>query len=287
LNNTLIDYTLHLADNALIIGQRNSEWCGHGPVLEQDIALTNISLDLIGQARSLYQYAAELINDSRRLSTGNTPSIPTSREGRGEASSLNGMNTAGRCEATEDTLAYLRDSREYKNCLLTELPNGDWAQTMLRQFFFSTWQFLLYQRLQHSSNTRLAAIAEKSLKEVTYHVRWSSEWIIRLGDGTEESHARMRHAIDELWMYTGELFIPAEYELNAFKQGAGVDVTSLKDEWHQRVNEIFAEAMLPVPAANGQGFSHTGGKQGLHTEYIGFVLAEMQYMQRTYPGCEW
>ena len=270
MNNTLIDYTLNMADNALIIGQRNSEWCGHGPVLEQDIALTNISLDLIGQARSLYQYAAELINDVKQLSTGNTPSTGG---GRGEAL------------ATEDTLAYLRGIREYKNCLLTELPNGDWAQTILRQFFFSTWQFLLYQRLQHSSNATLAAIAEKSLKEVTYHVRWSSEWVIRLGDGTEESHSRMLHAVDELWMYTGELFIPAEYEVNTFKQGAGVDVTALKDEWYQRVNEIFAEATLPVP--DGQGFNHTGGKQGLHTEHLGYVLAEMQHMQRTYPGCEW
>src|SRR5262249_2510207 len=157
----------------------NSEWCGHGPVLEQDIAITNISLDLIGQARSLYQYAAEL-------------------QGNG---------------ATEDTFAYERDTRDFKNCLLVEQPNGDWGQTILRQFFFSGYQFLLYERLQKSKDTTLAAIAEKSLKEVTYHLRWSSEWVIRLGDGTAESRERMLKAIEEIWMYTGELFMPAAYEL--------------------------------------------------------------------------
>jgi ring-1,2-phenylacetyl-CoA epoxidase subunit PaaC len=259
LNNIIIDYTLHLADNALIIAQRNSEWCGHGPVLEQDIAITNISLDLIGQARSLYQYAAELIN---------------------------GSGTAG--AATEDTLAYLRDTREFKNCLLTEQPNGDWAQTILRQFFFSTYQYLLYQRLQQSANTTLAAIAEKSLKEVTYHVRWSSEWVIRLGDGTEESRARILNAFDELWMYTGELFVPASYESAVVATGIGVDVSALKDEWNQRVNEIFAEATLPSPWEEGSGVGiQTGGKEGLHTEQLGYILAEMQFMQRAYPGSEW
>src|SRR6478735_296469 len=200
-------YTLHLADNSLILGQRNSEWCGHGPILEQDIAITNISLDLIGQARSLYQYAAE-----------------------------------GRDGSTEDTLAYHRDGRAYKNCLLVEQPNGDWAQTILRQFFFSTYQYFLYQRLQQSADATLAAIAEKSLKEVTYHVRWSSEWVIRLGDGTEESHNRILNALDELWAFTGELFTPASYEMEAVKLGIGVDVHAIKPEWEQRVNEIFAEA---------------------------------------------
>jgi len=257
LNQSIIDYTLHLADNALIIAQRNSEWCGHGPVLEQDIAITNISLDLIGQARSLYQYAAELINSN---------------------------NSSGG-EATEDTLAYLRDARAFKNCLLTEQPNGDWAQTILRQFFFSTYQYLLYQQLQQSTDATLAAIAEKSLKEVTYHLRWSSEWVIRLGDGTEESRNRMLNAIDELWMYTGEMFIPAEYESNVAAEGIGVDVTSLKDQWDQRVNEIFAEATLPVPSVGA--WSQTGGKEGIHTEHLGYILAELQFMQRAYPNSEW
>ena len=257
MNQSIIDYTLHQADNALIIAQRNSEWCGHGPVLEQDIAITNISLDLIGQARSLYQYAAELINS----------------------------NNASGGEATEDTLAYLRDARAFKNCLLTEQPNGDWAQTILRQFFFSTYQYLLYQQLQQSTDATLAAIAEKSLKEVTYHLRWSSEWVIRLGDGTEESRNRMLNAIDELWMYTGEMFIPVEYESNVAAEGIGVDVTSLKDQWDQRVNEIFAEATLPVLSAGA--WSQTGGKEGIHTEHLGYILAELQFMQRAYPNSEW
>src|SRR6185369_10668419 len=174
MNDQLVNYTLHLADDALILGHRNSEWCGHGPVLEQDIAITNISLDLIGQARNFYQYAAELINQlTNPQDAAHKPS-----------------NT------TEDSLAYLRDNREFKNCLLVEQPNGDWAKTMVRQFFFSAYQFYLYQELEKNKYEQLAAIAEKSLKEVNYHLRWSSEWVIRLGDGTEESHKRMSSAID-------------------------------------------------------------------------------------------
>jgi len=263
---TLYNYTLHLADNALILAQRNSEWCGHGPVLEQDIAITNISLDLIGQARSLYQHAAELINAS---------------------SSPNGGGREG--AATEDTLAYLRDVREYKNCLLVEQPNGDWAQTILRQFFFSVYQYGLYQQLQQSTDATLAAIAEKSLKEVTYHVRWSSEWVIRLGDGTEESHERMRKAIDTLWMYTGELFVPAAYEKAAVDIGIGADVSALLPGWQRNVNEVFAEATLPSPITEGNAtkWMQTGGKDGVHTEHMGYILAEMQFMQRAYPGSEW
>lgn len=261
---TLYNYTLHLADNALILAQRNSEWCGHGPVLEQDIAITNISLDLIGQSRSLYQYAAELINNSSPTGGG--------REG-----------------ASEDSLAYLRDVREYKNCLLAEQPNGDWAQTILRQFFFSVYQYGLYQQLQQSTDATLAAIAEKSSKEVTYHVRWSSEWVIRLGDGTPESHNRLENALEELWAFTGELFTPAGYELEAVKAGFGVDVSTLKAAWEQKVNEIFAEATLPDAAAGGREgvWMQTGGKEGIHTEQLGFILAELQYMQRAYPGAEW
>lgn len=241
--NSIINYTLYLADNALILGQRNSAWCGHGPVLEQDIAITNISLDLIGQARSFYQYAAEL--------TGNG--------------------------ATEDSLAYLRTEREFKNVLLAEQPNGDWAQTILRQFFFSTYQFYLYQELINHSDTRMSAIAEKSLKEVSYHLRWSSEWVIRLGDGTEESNRRLRKALDELWCYTGELFMPADYE-------TGIDLVALKDHWTSKVKTILEEATLAVPE---KVFMHSGGKNGNHTEHMGFILAELQYMQRTYPGAEW
>lgn len=251
MNNQLFNYILNLADSTLILGQRNSEWCGHGPVLEQDIAITNISLDLIGQARNFYQYAA-LLN----------------------------VNAA-----TEDTLAYLRTEREFKNILLAEQPNGDWAVTVLRQFFFSNYQYLLYQQLQKSSDTQLAAIAEKALKEVTYHLRWSSEWIIRLGDGTEESKDRMIAAIDELWRFTGELFMPADYETGAANEGYGVDLTSLQQPWMQKVTVVFEEATLPLPKEGV--YMQRGGKTGIHTEHLGYMLAEMQYLQRTYPGCEW
>ena len=253
----LIDYTLHLADTTLILAQRNGEWCGHGPVLEQDIAITNISLDLIGQSRNFYQYAAALINK--------TP---------GHALQ----------PATEDSLAYLRTERAFKNCLLVEQPIGDWAQTILRQFIFSVYQFGLYEKLQYSKDEQLAAIAAKALKEVTYHVTWSSEWVIRLGDGTEESNARMLKAIEELWPFTGELFQPAAYELEAADAGAGVDPSSLKINWDNKIATVFEEATLPVPQ---NVFAQTGGKNGIHTEHLGYILTELQYLQRAYPGAEW
>ncbi|MBG9375972.1 phenylacetate-CoA oxygenase subunit PaaC [Panacibacter sp. DH6] len=251
MNNQLFNYLLHLADNTLILSHRNSEWCGHGPVLEQDIAITNISLDLLGQARNFYQYAAML--------TGNN--------------------------ATEDSLAYLRTEREFKNLLLVEQPNGDWAATILRQFFFSTYQELLYKQLIQCNDAQVAAIAEKGLKEVTYHVRWSSEWVIRLGDGTEESRDRMMVAADELWRFTGEMFIPADYEKEAGISGFGVNVESMQQDWLKKVEAIFEEATLPMPGA--AGYMQRGGKEGTHTEHLGYILAAMQYLQRTYPGCEW
>jgi ring-1,2-phenylacetyl-CoA epoxidase subunit PaaC len=246
----LFKYTLHLADNALILGHRNSEWCGHGPALEQDIAITNISLDLIGQARNFFQYAAKL-------------------QGNG---------------ATEDSLAYLRDARDFTNCLLTEQQNGDWGKTILRQFFMSNYQSLLYNQLQQSKDEQLAAISEKALKEVNYHLKWSSEWVIRLGDGTGESHARMLKALNDLWPYTGELFIPAPFEQHAHEHGIAPDIKDLKKNWLDKVVAIFDEAKLPVPP---EGFSQTGGKTGLHTEYLGYILADMQYLQRTYPNNKW
>lgn len=242
-------YILHLADNALILSQRNAEWCGHGPVLEQDIAITNISLDLLGQARYFYQYAAKLMND------------------------------AGESGVTEDTLAYLRTERQFLNCLLVELPKGDWARTILRQFLFSAYQQLLYRGMAESKEENLAAIAAKSLKEVTYHLRWSSEWVIRLGDGTEESNKRMLRAIEDCWPYTGELFYPA-----AFEKVSGFDISHLQADWMNKVNEIFEEATLPVPA---NVFMHTGGKEGIHTEHLGYMLTDLQYMQRTYPNAQW
>ncbi len=245
-------FLLHLADTTLILSQRNSEWCGHGPVLEQDIALTNISLDLLGQARNFYQYAAILIN-SKTNQSGNS--------------------------VTEDSLAYLRKEREFKNLLLAEQPNGDWAQTILRQYFFSQYQYLLFEQLQNSSDEQLAAITAKALKEIKYHLRWSSEWVIRLGDGTAESHQRMLHAIDELWSYTGELFLPADYE----KQN-GIDFLLLKDAWMKSVKAIFEEATLSIPE---KGFMQTGGKTGIHTEHMGYILAELQFVQRAYPNSEW
>jgi ring-1,2-phenylacetyl-CoA epoxidase subunit PaaC len=269
MNEFLIQYILHLADNPLILGHRNSEWCGHGPVLEQDIAITNISLDLIGQARNFYQYAAKIINESPSPLYTNWKSV-------------GGV-------VTEDTLASLRTEREFKNCLLVEQPNGDWAKTILRQFLFSAYQFYLYRELQKNNpgnyrDEQLAAIAEKSLKEVTYHLRWSSEWVIRLGDGTKESHQKILTAIDELWMYTGELFTVTGYELRVMSEGTGVDASLIKSKWEEKVKEIFNVATLPYPV---KVFMQTGGKEGRHTEHLGYILAELQYMQRAYPGCEW
>jgi ring-1,2-phenylacetyl-CoA epoxidase subunit PaaC len=257
----LIDYTLYLADNSLILGQRNSEWCGHGPVLEQDIAITNISLDLIGQARNFYQYTATLINSSKKSGASKAP--PS--EGFGEA--------------TEDSLAYLRTEREYKNCLLLEQPIGDWAQTILRQYLFSQYQFLLFQQLQTWKDEQIAAIAVKSLKEIAYHLRWSREWVIRLGDGTEESRQRMQKAIDELWRYTGEMFVPAHYE-----KETRIDFAKIKEEWDLKVKEVFSEAALSIPE---KVFMQTGGKEGRHSEHLGYILTELQYLQRAYPNCEW
>ena len=246
----LYNYTLHLADNALIMGHRLSEWTGHGPALEQDIAITNIALDLIGQSRSFYQYAA--------ITNGN--------------------------ECTEDSLAYLRDAIEFKNTLLVELPNGDWAKTILKLFLFSTYQYFLYKKLKGSSDQQLSAIAEKSLKEVTYHVRWSSEWVIRLGDGTEESHSRIMNALDELWPYTDELFITSDYEKQTADNGIGIDINSIKNEWSEKVKKVFSESTLLFRETR---LLQTGGKDGKHTEHLTSVLNEMQFLQRTYPGCEW
>lgn len=240
-----LDYILHLADNALILGQRNAEWCGHGPVLEQDIAISNISLDLIGQARSFYQYAAE----------------------------LKGSGT------TEDDLAYLRDERQFLNILLVEQPKGDWAFTTLRQFLFSSYQQLLFQKLTTHADEQLAAIAEKTLKEVNYHVRWSSEWVIRLGDGTEESRSRILNAIASIWTFTGEMFMS-----ESFETASGIVVTELETSWREKIKTSFAEANIDAP---DNTFMRSGGKKGIHSEHLGFILAEMQYLQRSYPGCEW
>jgi ring-1,2-phenylacetyl-CoA epoxidase subunit PaaC len=242
-------YLLHLADTTLILSQRNAEWCGHGPILEQDIAITNISLDLLGQSRNFYQYAATLISG----------------------------------DATEDSLAYLRKEREFKNLLLVEQPNGDWGQTILRQYLFSQFQYLLFEQLQNNKDVQIAAICTKALKEIKYHVRWSSEWVIRLGDGTEESHNRMLKAIDELWRYTGEMFMPADYEMHL-----NIDFTELKNSWTEKINTVFTEAALILPSEGKEAiFMQTGGKTGMHTEHLGYILSDLQYMQRAYPDSQW
>jgi ring-1,2-phenylacetyl-CoA epoxidase subunit PaaC len=246
----LYQYTLRLADNALILGQRLGELCGHGPVLEQDIAMTNIALDLIGQSRMLYQYASDQKND----------------------------------HSTEDDLAFLRKENAYKNFLLVEQPNGDFAHIVARQFYFDTHNYLNYQSLCHSKDKTLAAIAEKSLKEVTYHLRYSSEWVLRLGDGTQESHQRMQQAVDDLWSFTGEMFMMNETDSILLDAGISVDLPALKKSWLIKITHVLTEACLEVPAGN---WMQKGGKEGFHTEYMGYILADLQYMQRTYPGQKW
>ena len=250
MNNQLINYTLHLADTTSILSHRNSEWCGHGPILEQDIALTNIALDLLGQARNFYQYAAILIGN----------------------------------DCDEDKLAYLRNPNEYKNHLLVEQPNEDWAVTILRQFYFSCFQHYFYTELQHSKDNQLAAIATKALKEVAYHLRFSSEWVIRLGDGTEISNNKMQNAVEVLKDFTDELFVMSEEETDLLKENISVDLNKIKTLWQQKVNDVFAEATLDFTASKKPYF---GGKEGKHSEYLTSLLDEMQTLQRTYPNSVW
>jgi ring-1,2-phenylacetyl-CoA epoxidase subunit PaaC len=275
--NDLVNYTLHHADTTLILAQRNSEWCAHGPILEQDIAITNISLDLIGQSRNFYQYSAQLINENAESSS-LSKSISTSSESGGEVYTLP-ISKSDITLATEDSLAYLRTEREYKNLLICELPNIDWAHTILRQYLFSVYQYLLYEKLSTGKDAQLAAIAVKSIKEVTYHIKWSRDWLIRLGDGTEESHLRMKNAINYLWMYTGEIFQPAVYE-----SAVSVDLLILKEKWTEEIKSVFHEAGLIIPE---KVFMQSGGKEGKHTEHLGFLLSDLQYLQRTYPDAEW
>ncbi len=244
------DYLLRLGDNALILGQRLGEWCGHAAELEEDIAMTNVALDQIGQARELLAYAGELEGHDR----------------------------------TEDDLAFLREEKAYRNLLLLEQPNEDFAYTIVRQFLFDAFNFELYSKLVASADERLAAIAAKSLKEVTYHVRHSSEWVVRLGDGTTESHEKIQTALDDLWMYTGELFAMDDVDAAMIKAGIGVDLAELKPRWDTRVDEVLGQATLERPA---DGWMQSGGKTGTHSEHMGFLLAEMQYMQRAYPGATW
>jgi len=246
----LYKYILGIADNSLILGQRMGELCGHGPSLETDIACTNISLDLFGQVRSYYQYAAKIAGDER----------------------------------TEDDIAMLRKEREYVNVLLVEQPNTNFAYTMARQFLFDVYHLLFLQELQKSKDLTLSAIATKSIKEVSYHQRFSSDWIKRLGDGTEKSHQKMQEAIDGLWTYTDELFHQTEADKAMIKEEIGVDVTVLKDKYYQAVNGILEESTLSIPESK---WFQKGGKQGIHTEHLGYLLSDLQYMQRTYPNMQW
>jgi len=245
-----LNYLLQIADNALILGHRLSEWCGHGPILEQDIAITNIALDQVGQARSWYQYAADL-------------------EGKGR---------------TEDDFAYLRDVFDYKNVKLVEHINEDWAYTIIRQFLFDAYNYALHVQLCNSNDEQIKAIAQKSLKEVTYHLRYSSEWTIRLGDGTEVSHQKMQTALNDLWMFHGELYVPSEADNDAKESGYGADLTAIKTHAEEKMKDIFAQATLAIPENN---WMQSGGKTGKHTEQLGYILAEMQFLQRAYPGAEW
>ncbi len=245
------DYVRRLGDNALVLSQRLSEWCGKGPALEEDMALINVSLDLIGQARLWLSYAGEL-------------------EGQGRG---------------EDQLAFLRDAHQFHNLLLVELPNGSYADTLARQFLFDVWHYFLLQGLCQSDDARIVEIAQKCLKEVTYHVRRSTDLVVRLGDGTEESHRRMQAAIDDLWMYTGELFTPDALDTAMQQQGLAPALDELQQKWQLHVAEVLQLATLRMPAAGL--WMQSGGKQGRHTEHLGYLLAEMQFLQRSYPGAAW
>lgn len=249
-NEGMVDFIFGIADNSLILGQRLSELTGHGPTLETDMALTNIALDLFGEVRMFYQYAAK--NSDK--------------------------------EVTEDDLAFFRTEREFRNALLVEQPNHDFAYTIGRQFLFDHFHYLLLKELQNSKDEQIKSIASKSLKEATYHRSFSSNWVKRLGDGTEESHERMQVALNNLWRYTEEMFQNTDADEKMTEEGIGTDLQKLKNTYYKNVEEIVKEATLKVPEVK---HFQKGGKDGRHTEYMGHLLAEMQYMQRTYPGMEW
>jgi len=265
----LLHYVLQLADNALILGHRISEWCGHGPVLEQDIAITNAALDHIGQARNFYQYAAEIYNQ-----------LPGPERQHLFVAPL----FAAKKNVTEDDLAYLRDAWDFKNVLLVEQQNTDWAFTVARSFLYDSFAVVQYEHMQSCKDETIAAIAQKALKEATYHRKWSSEWVIRLGDGTEESKEKIQYALDNLWPYTAELFIPSPADEVMQTEGIGVDLTAVRKEWLAYVSAVLEEATLLMPET---GWAQQGGKTGTHSEHLGYILAELQFMQRAYPGMEW
>lgn len=246
----LFNYLLRLGDNSLILGHRLSEWTGHAPILEEEMAMCNMGLDLLGQAEKLFKYAAEV-------------------EGKGR---------------TEDDLAYLRNEREFYNTLLVEQPNGDFAFTMMRQFLMSVFDYYFYDALKKSADATLSGIASKAHKEITYHLRHSSNWVERLGDGTEESHKRTQNALNNLWRFTDELFEMTETDHVLLKENISVDLNLIKPKWENHVNEMLERATLKVPAGI---FMQRGSREGRHTEHLGYILAEMQYLHRSYPGVQW
>ena len=252
--NATLEYLLRLGDNDVVLAQRLGEWVGHGPVIEEDIALTNVGLDLLGQGRLWLTYAGEV-------------------EGLGR---------------DEDALAFLRDQHQYRNVQLVETPNGDFADTMARQFYFDHAHYLLLQDLARSTDPRIAEIAAKAVKEVAYHVERSADWVIRLGDGTDESHRRMQRALDRLWPYTGELFAADAVDMELAASGVAVDPRALRDPWLAAIGAVLEEATLTMPTGEWmQGSRRGGGKQGVHTEHLGHLLSEMQFLQRAYPGAQW
>lgn len=243
-------YVLRLADANLILAQRLGEWIGHAPALEEDLGLANIALDSIGQARLLLTYAAEI-------------------EGQGRS---------------EDALAFLREERDFFNPTLVEQPNGDFGQTIVRQFLVDAWQLEIYELLEKSSDERLAQIAAKAVKEIRYHLRYSSNWLIRLGDGTQESHRRVQTALEVLWPFTAELFEADAIDIEMLKAGVAPDLDAVRQAWNATVNDVLAEATLKRPQDKVFPWS---GKRGDHSEHLGRMLAEMQHLQRTYPGAQW
>lgn len=249
-NEALFNYLLRLGDTSLILSQRNGEWCGHGPFLEEDLALTNIALDLLGQANAILKYAGEV-------------------EGKGR---------------TEDDLAFHRNEREFYNTLMVELPKGDYAKTILRQFFCDAFDFYFYSELVKSKDATLSAIAAKSVKEITYHLRHTSSWVERLGDGTEESHKRIQDALEELWRYTGEFFEMNEVDSILIKEGVAVDLNSIKPAWEKKVKEVLTRSTLQIPSPV---FMQRGSRDAKHTEHLGFILSEMQSLPRALPDAKW
>ncbi len=250
LHPSLFTALLRLGDDRLVLGHRTSEWCGHGPILEEDIALANIALDCIGQANLLLQYAGTV-------------------EGAGR---------------DQDALAYFRDAIEFRNALICELPKGDFGVTIARHFFHGLFSVLQWEALSRSTDTTIAGIAAKALKESRYHVRHAGEWVIRLGDGTEESHRRAQDAVDFLWPYTGELFMPPADEAELVAAGVTADVSTLESAWRSQVDDVLQRATLRVPAIT---WMQRGGRDGRHTEHLGHMLAEMQIVARSHPGATW